>query len=303
MENTKIVENLKKYIPENDILINEPMSKHTSIKIGGPADVYVKLKSIKNISEILKFAKENNVPVTIVGNGSNILVKDKGIRGLVIKICDETYEFLDDTTISVGAGMLNAKLARILLDNELSGFEFACGIPGTIGGAVRMNAGAYGSQMQDIVVSTKYIDLDVLEVKTLNNEEQKFEYRKSIFSDGNKVVLSTILKFTKSTKEEIQNKMNENNKQRIEKQPTDKPSAGSTFKRGKDFTTAKLIDECGLKGYRVGCAAISEKHAGFVVNLGGATAQDVLELCDVIKKKVYEKFGKEIELEVEILGE
>ena len=303
MENTKIVENLKKYIPENDILINEPMSKHTSIKIGGPADVYVKLKSIKNISEILKFAKENNVPVTIVGNGSNILVKDKGIRGLVIKICDETYEFLDDTTISVGAGMLNAKLARILLDNELSGFEFACGIPGTIGGAVRMNAGAYGSQMQDIVVSTKYIDLDVLEVKTLNNEEQKFEYRKSIFYAGNKVVLSTILKFTKSTKEEIQNKMNENNKQRIEKQPTDKPSAGSTFKRGKDFKTAKLIDECGLKGYRVGCAAISEKHAGFVVNLGGATAQDVLELCDVIKKKVYEKFGKEIELEVEILGE
>ena len=303
MENTKIVENLKKYIPENDVLINEPMSKHTSIKIGGPADVYVKLKSIKNISEILKFAKENNVPVTIVGNGSNILVKDKGIRGLVIKICDETYEFLDDTTISVGAGMLNAKLARILLDNELSGFEFACGIPGTIGGAVRMNAGAYGSQMQDIVVSTKYIDLDVLEVKTLNNEEQKFEYRKSIFSAGNKVVLSTILKFTKSTKEEIQNKMNENNKQRIEKQPTDKPSAGSTFKRGKDFTTAKLIDECGLKGYRVGGAAISEKHAGFVVNLGGATAKDVLELCDVIKKKVYEKFGKEIELEVEILGE
>ena len=294
MENTKIVENLKKYIPENDILINEPMSKHTSIKIGGPADVYVKLKSIKNISEILKFAKENNVPVTIVGNGSNILVKDKGIRGLVIKICDETYEFLDDTTISVGAGMLNAKLARILLDNELSGFEFACGIPGTIGGAVRMNAGAYGSQMQDIVVSTKYIDLDVLEVKTLNNEEQKFEYRKSIFYAGNKVVLSTILKFTKSTKEEIQNKMNENNKQRIEKQPTDKPSAGSTFKRGKDFTTAKLIDECGLKGYRVGGAAISEKHAGFVVNLGGATAQDVLELCDVIKKKVYEKFGKEV---------
>ena len=166
-----------------------------------------------------------------------------------------------------------------------------------------MNAGAYGGQMQDIVKSTKYIDLDDLEVKELKNSEQQFSYRKSIFSNGNKAILSAVLKFTKGSKEEIQNKMNDNLMQRKEKQPIDKPSAGSTFKRGSDFITAKIIDECGLKGYKIGGAAISEKHAGFVVNLGGATAKDVLELCDIIKKTVYEKFRKEIELEVEVLGE
>ncbi len=303
LEKKNFAKELEKYISKDDIFIDEPMSKHTSIKIGGPADVYAKLKSIENISKILKIVKEKNIPITILGNGTNILVKDNGIRGLVIRICDESYKMISDTEIEVSSGMLNAKLARILQEKELSGFEFASGIPGTIGGAIRMNAGAYGGQMQDIVKSTKYIDLDDLEVKELKNSEQQFSYRKSIFSDGNKAILSAVLKFTKGSKEEIQNKMNDNLMQRKEKQPIDKPSAGSTFKRGSDFITAKLIDECGLKGYKIGGAAISEKHAGFVVNLGGATAKDVLELCDIIKKTVYEKFRKEIELEVEVLGE
>lgn len=303
LEKKNLAKELEKYISKDDIFIDEPMSKHTSIKIGGPADVYAKLKSIENISKILKIVKEKNIPITILGNGTNILVKDNGIRGLVIRICDESYKMISDTEIEVSSGMLNAKLARILQEKELTGFEFASGIPGTIGGAIRMNAGAYGGQMQDIVKSTKYIDLDDLEVKELKNSEQQFSYRKSIFSDGNKAILSAVLKFTKGSKEEIQNKMNDNLMQRKEKQPIDKPSAGSTFKRGSDFITAKLIDECGLKGYKIGGAAISEKHAGFVVNLGGATAKDVLELCDIIKKTVYEKFRKEIELEVEVLGE
>ena len=303
LEKKNFAKELEKYISKDDIFIDEPMSKHTSIKIGGPADVYAKLKSIENISKILKIVKEKNIPITILGNGTNILVKDNGIRGLVIRICDESYKMISDTEIEVSSGMLNAKLARILQEKELSGFEFASGIPGTIGGAIRMNAGAYGGQMQDIVKSTKYIDLDDLEVKELKNSEQQFSYRKSIFSDGNKAILSAVLKFTRGSKEEIQNKMNDNLMQRKEKQPIDKPSAGSTFKRGSDFITAKLIDECGLKGYKIGGAAISEKHAGFVVNLGGATAKDVLELCDIIKKTVYEKFRKEIELEVEVLGE
>ena len=303
LEKKNLAKELEKYISKDDIFIDEPMSKHTSIKIGGPADVYAKLKSIENISKILKIVKEKNIPITILGNGTNILVKDNGIRGLVIRICDESYKMISDTEIEVSSGMLNAKLARILQEKELSGFEFASGIPGTIGGAIRMNAGAYGGQMQDIVKLTKYIDLDDLEVKELKNSEQQFSYRKSIFSDGNKAILSAVLKFTKGSKEEIQNKMNDNLMQRKEKQPIDKPSAGSTFKRGSDFITAKLIDECGLKGYKIGGAAISEKHAGFVVNLGGATAKDVLELCDIIKKTVYEKFRKEIELEVEVLGE
>lgn len=303
LEKKNLAKELEKYICKDDIFIDEPMSKHTSIKIGGPADVYAKLKSIENISKILKIVKEKNIPITILGNGTNILVKDNGIRGLVIRICDESYKMISDTEIEVSSGMLNAKLARILQEKELTGFEFASGIPGTIGGAIRMNAGAYGGQMQDIVKSTKYIDLDDLEVKELKNSEQQFSYRKSIFSDGNKAILSAVLKFTKGSKEEIQNKMNDNLMKRKEKQPIDKPSAGSTFKRGSDFITAKLIDECGLKGYKIGGAAISEKHAGFVVNLGGATAKDVLELCDIIKKTVYEKFRKEIELEVEVLGE
>ena len=303
LEKKNLAKELEKYISKDDIFIDEPMSKHTSIKIGGPADVYAKLKSIENISKILKIVKEKNIPITILGNGTNILVKDNGIRGLVIRICDESYKMISDTEIEVSSGMLNAKLARILQEKELSGFEFASGIPGTIGGAIRMNAGAYGGQMQDIVKLTKYIDLDDLEVKELKNSEQQFSYRKSIFSDGNKAILSAVLKFTKGSKEEIKNKMNDNLMQRKEKQPIDKPSAGSTFKRGSDFITAKLIDECGLKGYKIGGAAISEKHAGFVVNLGGATAKDVLELCDIIKKTVYEKFRKEIELEVEVLGE
>ena len=299
----ELTKEINKYIPENDILTNEPMSKHTTIKIGGPADIYIKLRNVENIMPIVELAKEKDIPITILGNGSNILVKDNGIRGIVIKICDENYEFIKETTIKVGAGMLNAKLSRILLENELSGFEFASGIPGTIGGAVRMNAGAYGSQMQDIVVTTKYLDLENLEVKEISNEEQKFAYRKSIFSEKNTAILSTTLKLLKSNKEAIAEKIEENNRQRREKQPTNYPSAGSTFKRGKDFTTAKLIDECGLKGYKVGGAAISEKHAGFVVNLGDATANDVLELCKIIKEKVYEKFEKNIELEIEVLGE
>ena len=299
----ELTKEINKYIPENDILTNEPMSKHTTIKIGGPADIYIKLRNVENIMPIVELAKERNSPITILGNGSNILVKDNGIRGIVIKICDENYEFVDETTVKVGAGMLNSKLSRILLENELSGFEFASGIPGTIGGAVRMNAGAYGSQMQDIVVNTKYLDLENLEVKEISNEEQKFSYRKSIFSDKNTAILSTTLKLLKSNKEAMEEKIEENNRQRREKQPTNYPSAGSTFKRGKDFTTAKLIDECGLKGYKVGGAAISEKHAGFVVNLGDATENDVLELCKIIKEKVYEKFEKNIELEIEVLGE
>ncbi len=303
LEKEQITKKLAKVIPSEDIYIDELMSKHTTIKIGGPADIYIKLKKIENIFPILKIAKEKNIPFTILGNGSNLLVLDKGIRGIVIKICDDSYKFINDTTLKVSAGMLNAKLSRILLEKELSGFEFASGIPGTVGGAVRMNAGAYGSEFKDIVVSTEYVDLDSLEVKNINNEEQKFEYRNSIFSAGNKAILSTTLRFVKSNKREIENRIAENNQKRREKQPIDKPSAGSTFKRGEDFITAKLIDECGLKGYKVGGAAISEKHAGFVVNLGGATAKDVLELCDIIKKSVYKKFNKEIKLEIEILGE
>lgn len=294
---------LQEFILKEDIYANEPMSKHTTFKIGGKADIFVKLRNTKQIEELLNLCKSKNIPIKVIGNGSNILVKDNGIRGIVAKICTNSYEFLDEETIRVDAGMLNSKVSRILLENSLMGFEFASGIPGTIGGAVKMNAGAYGSQMSDVVIRTKYIDLEDMQIKEINKEEHKFEYRKSIFSTTKRIILDTTLKLTKADKKQIQEKINQNNESRKTKQPIDKPSAGSTFKRGEDFITAQLIDECGLKGYTIGGAQVSTKHAGFVVNIGDATASDVINLMELIKKKVQEKFNKNIDLEIEIIGE
>lgn len=307
MDNSKIIETydkIKNFISKEDIYINEPMSKHTTFKIGGNADIFIKLRSIEQIEKIVKLSRKINEPLKIIGNGSNILVKDNGIRGIVAKVCTNSYGFVDDETIKVDAGLLNSKVAQILLDKKLSGFEFAAGIPGTIGGAIKMNAGAYGGQMSDIVVSTRYINLsdEQLRIEQIDNEEHEFGYRHSIFSN-NIIILNTTLKLNKGIKEEIQDKMDYNKQSRKEKQPIDKPSAGSTFKRGSDFITAQLIDECGLKGYTIGGAQVSEKHAGFIVNLGNATAKDVLELVEFVKKQVFEKFNKAIELEIEVIGE
>lgn len=298
-----LTKDMREFILQEDIYTNEPMSKHTTFKIGGTADIFVKLRKTEQIEKLLNLCKNKNVPIKIIGNGSNILVKDNGIRGVVAKICTNSYDFLDEKTIRVDAGMLNSKVSRILLENSLTGFEFASGIPGTIGGAVKMNAGAYGSQMSDVVTKTKYIDLENMQIKEITKEEQKFGYRKSIFSTTRRVIIDTTLKLEKADKEHIQEKINQNNESRRTKQPIDKPSAGSTFKRGEDFITAQLIDECGLKGYTIGGAQVSTKHAGFVVNAGDATASDVIELMELIKKRVQEKFNKNIDLEIEVIGE
>ncbi len=300
-----VIKEISTFLAKEDIYIDEPMSKHTTFRIGGNADIFVKVRNVEQVKRIVQLSRKENLPIKILGNGSNVLVRDKGIRGIVAKNCMDSYEFLDSETVRVDAGMLNAKLSRILLDKELSGFEFASGIPGTIGGAIIMNAGAYGSQMSDIVVKTRYIDLsgEDITIKEINNQQHEFDYRKSFFSDKNTVILSTELKLTRGNSEEIKAKIDNNNQSRKEKQPTDKPSAGSTFKRGTDFITAKLIDECGLKGFTVGGAQVSEKHAGFVVNTGNATADDVINLINIIKEKVFEKFQKNIELEIEIIGE
>lgn len=298
-----LTKDMQEFILQEDIYTNEPMSKHTTFKIGGTADIFVKLRNTEQIEKLLNLCKNKNVPIKIIGNGSNILVKDNGVRGIVAKICTNSYDFLDEKTIRVDAGMLNSKVSRILLENSLTGFEFASGIPGTIGGAVKMNAGAYGSQMSDVVIKTKYIDLEDMQIKEITKEEQKFGYRKSIFSTTRRVIIDTTLKLEKADKEHIQEKINQNNESRRTKQPIDKPSAGSTFKRGEDFITAQLIDECGLKGYTIGGAQVSTKHAGFVVNVGNATASDVIELMELIKKRVQEKFNKNIDLEIEVIGE
>lgn len=299
----KLTKEMQEFINKEDIYANEPMSKHTTFKIGGTADIFVKLRSTEQIERLIDLCNERNVPIKVIGNGSNILVKDNGVRGIVAKICTNSYEFLDEETIRVDAGMLNVKVSMILVEHSLTGFEFASGIPGTIGGAVKMNAGAYGSQMSDVVVKTKYIDLKDMQIKEINNAEQKFEYRKSLFSTTSSIIIDTTLRLKKAEKEEIQEKISKNNESRKTKQPIEKPSAGSTFKRGKDFITAQLIDECGLKGYTVGGAQVSTKHAGFVVNTGNATASDVIKLVEIIKQKVQEKFNKDIDLEIEIIGE
>lgn len=290
---------------DEKIIFDEPMKKHTSFKIGGNADYFIKVNSKEELILAIKYAKEKEIPITIIGNGSNLLVKDKGIRGLVIKIDIQNLKIEkleNQAVVTVGAGYKMMPLAIKLMNEEISGFEELSGIPGTIGGAIYMNAGAYGKEIRDLILSTKCIDLEG-NIFELSNEEQKFNYRDSIFNKKDYIVLETTLKLKYGKKQEINNKMKEYLNQRKEKQPLEYPTAGSSFKRKDGIITAKLIDECGLKGYKIGGAKISEKHAGFIINYDNATAKDVLDLIKYVKEKVYEKYGIKIEEEVKIIGE
>lgn len=301
----KVYEALLKELPQTTIYKNEPMSKHTSFKIGGNADIYIKVKSAEEIVKIKEYAKKYEIPVTVIGNGSNILVRDNGIRGITIQMNMQDVKIEkdeNDVLVYVASGVKLAPLAITLQKEGITGFEFAGGIPGTIGGAVRMNAGAYGGEFSNIVEEVTYLD-EENNIVTVPKEKVEFSYRHSIFVNSKKIVLSAKLKLKKGNVEDIKEYMNELAQKRKEKQPLDMPSAGSTFKRGADFFTAALIDEAGLKGYTVGGAQVSTKHAGFVVNKGNATANDVLELVENVKKQIYDKFGKKIELEIEVIGE
>ncbi len=300
----EILENSNLTIPKDNILYNEDMKKHTTFKIGGPAECFIKIKTKEELKEILNIAKENKIPVTILGNGSNILVLDGGIEGITLTIQIEYIDIKQNGEkykIYVGGGYKLSKLAQICLKNEISGFEELSGIPGTIGGAVSMNAGAHGKEMKDIVEKIKCVDINGNE-KEFSNEEANFEYRKSIFKGNSYIVTEVVLNLEKGKKEEIKAKMDEYAQYRKTKQPIEYPSAGSTFKRGKDYITAKLIDDAGLKGYSIGDAVVSTKHSGFVINKGNASAKDVLDLVKYIKDTIEEKFNKQIELEIEVVG-
>ena len=291
----------------SDIKIDEPMSKHTSFKIGGNADIFIKISDVEKLKAVLQYAKLNSISTTVIGNGSNILVKDNGIRGIVIKLDfkDVKIEKLNDKEVKVvaEAGASLSTIAQKLLKENISGFEFAATIPGSIGGAIKMNAGAHGGEFKDIVVRTKCLDA-YGNVHILKNEEHGFSYRHSVFLEENLIILEVeLLLNIADNSEEIERRMLENLEVRKSKQPVGFPSAGSTFKRGTDFITAKLIDECGLKGYTIGGAQVSEIHAGFIINKGNATAKDVLDLVEYVKEKVYNKFGEKIELEIEVIGE
>lgn len=277
------------------------MSEHTTFKVGGKADYFVRASSLAEVKYVLDLAKSNNIPIFVIGSGSNLLVLDGGIRGIVLK--PELKDIsIEGETVTCGSGVSLTLVSKLASENSLAGLEFACGIPGTIGGAIKMNAGAYGSEMKDIVKTTTYID-DNGDLATLSGVKHEFEYRKSFFSKQSYVIISTVLKIKKGDKTEILKKMKTNINSRVEKQPVEMPSAGSTFKRGKDFVTAALIDEAGLKGYRIGGAEVSTKHAGFIVNTGNATAKDILELIKYVKTEIKNKFNKDIELEILVIGE
>lgn len=295
----------KSKLNKENLYYDEPMAKHTSFKIGGPADVFIKVDNIEELKETLDLSKKNQIPLTIIGNGSNLLVTDKGIRGITAKLNLKDIEIKKENNkqiIKVEAGVPVGLLAQKLLKEEITGFEELSGIPGTIGGAVIMNAGAHGKELKDILKKVTAMDYNG-NIHEFTNEECLFSYRNSRFQKEKYIILQATLELEKGNSTEIKEKMDEYMQFRKEKQPIEYPNAGSTFKRGEDFVTAKLIDEAGLKGYKVGGAQVSEKHAGFIVNVDNATAKDVIELTDYIKEKIEEKFGKKINLEIQIIGE
>ena len=302
MINQDFYNRLAEIVTPEAILIDEPMSKHTTFRIGGTADVFVSPK-IEQVSTIMKLAKEYDIPVTVIGNGSNLLVGDKGIRGLVVSFGKEAEEIqVDGRCMVVSAGAILAKVAAEAAKHSLAGFEFAAGIPGTLGGAIVMNAGAYGGEMKDVLISATVLTSEG-EVKELSNEELELSYRHSCIPEKNYIVLEAVMELSSGNEEEIRGKMSELKTSRVEKQPLEYPSAGSTFKRPEGHFAGKLIQDADLRGYSVGGAQVSEKHCGFVVNKGNATAKDVLQLIEDVKKIVYDKFQVELEPEVKMIGE
>ena len=290
-------------VGENKVLEQEPMARHTTFRIGGPADYFVELGSIEQIRAAIQVCREENLPWFVLGRGSNLLVSDKGYRGVILSIYKDFQKTeIQGETVTVQAGVLLTTLSGKVLDASLTGLEFASGIPGTIGGAVVMNAGAYGGEMKDIVRKVTVLDQDG-EVRTLTCGEMQFGYRTSLAKKKGYIVLGAELTLKQGEKEKIREEMQALKAKRIEKQPLEFPSAGSTFKRPEGYFAGKLIMDAGLRGAAVGGAQVSEKHCGFVVNTGNATAADVRELMRRVQEKVQEQFGVHLEPEVRFLGE
>lgn len=288
---------------QRNVRVDEPMKNHTSFKVGGPADVLVTPDSVESLVEVLNICKRNSIPFTIIGNGTNLIVRDKGIRGVVIKIFDSFNKCqVKGDIITAEAGILLSRLSNVALENGLAGLEFASGIPGTLGGAVAMNAGAYGGEMKDVVIRTSFINKSG-DVVTLEGQQHQFGYRTSFIQREGGIVLETELKLRRGKREDIRYTMDELKRRRKEKQPLEMPSAGSVFKRPEGHFAGKLVEDCGLRGYRVGGAQVSEKHCGFIVNAGDARASDIEELIDEIQNNVKTKFGVDLDTEVKIIGE
>ena len=293
---------LKNIYLENEIMIDENMSDHIYFKVGGKADILLTPSTIEQLAETVKICKENSIPYYIIGNGSNLLVKDGGIRGIVIDLTRLNKIQSKGNFIKAEAGVLLKDVSDRAVENSLTGFEFACGIPGSVGGAVFMNAGAYDGEIKNVILEAEVLDADG-NIIVLNRDELELGYRTSKVMKENFIVVSAIFQLELGDKEKIEARVNELTAKREEKQPLEYPSAGSTFKRPEGYFAGKLIQDAGLKGYSIGGAAVSEKHSGFVINKGGATAKDILDLIKHIQDEVLDQFGVELHPEVRILGE
>jgi len=290
-------------VGEENVHTDEPMSRHTTFRIGGNADYFVKPGNADEVAAVIAVCREYSIPYFILGNGSNLLVSDDGYRGMIINIMDNMDSVtIDGRIITAQAGAMLVRVSVMARDNALTGLEFASGIPGTIGGAVYMNAGAYGGEMKNVVKTVRAID-EYGRIYELDSEKMDFSYRHSIVEERKLIVLEVTLELEHGSREAIDNRMKELAEARRSKQPLEYPSAGSTFKRPEGYFAGKLIMDAGLRGYSVGGAQVAEKHCGFVINKGGATASDVVELIRDVQHDVDDKFGVTLEPEVKMLGE
>ena len=290
------------FYSDEDVKINEKLSQYVNFKVGGPADILVTPRNKEQIIRTVNICKENNIPFYVIGNGSNLLVKDGGFRGVIISLTNVNQVLVNGERIEAECGAMLKSVSDKAVDNSLTGFEFACGIPGTVGGAVFMNAGAYDGEISHVIESAEVINEDG-EVIKLSKEELHLGYRSSIVMEKGYVVLCATFKLNKGTVKSIKDLVADLTNKRESKQPLEYPSAGSTFKRPVGYFAGKLIQDAGLKGYSVGGAAISEKHSGFVINKGGATSKDILDLIHHVQDEVKKQFGVDLHTEVRIIGE
>lgn len=301
--NYNFEEQLFTIIDKKKILRDEPMKSHTTFRVGGPADYFVIPEGDAQLRDIVLLCQKEKMPYYVLGNGSNLLVGDKGFRGVVIQIFKDMNQItVDGDVLTAQAGASLAMAANAALEHGLTGFEFAAGIPGTLGGATVMNAGAYGGELKDVLVSAKVLTKEG-EIRILSNEELELGYRRSIIPEKGYIVLEASIGLSPGDKGEIKARMDELRERRISKQPLEYPSAGSTFKRPEGYFAGKLIQDAGLKGFTVGGAQVSDKHSGFVINKGDATAADIRELICQVSRRVKEVCGVELEPEVKQIGE
>ena len=301
--NQNFYDKLNNVIAKDSILIDEPMSRHTTFRVGGPADFFVTPKAKEEVRDVIRICKEAGMPYYIIGNGSNLLVSDAGYRGVIVQIYKEMNEVkVEGDLVKAQAGALLSGIAAKALGAELSGFEFASGIPGTIGGACVMNAGAYGGEMKDVLESVTVLTGEG-KIIELGRNELELGYRTSVIAKKGYIVLGAVLKLERGDGEKIKTYMDELKEKRVTKQPLEYPSAGSTFKRPEGYFAGKLIEDAGLRGFQIGGAQVSEKHCGFVINRDHATAAEIMELMRQVQIRVKENSGVDLEPEVKRLGD